>query len=193
MATGIMIMGSSGAGKTTLGKMVAEKLGYTFVDIDEYIWRRDTQIPFSEMYTKAEKISRVQEAIADSENFVMAGSMNSFHEHFDPFFHLVVHLHADAQLRVKRAHAREAELFGERILEGGDMYERHQVFLKEVAGYDHGDGGCTLQQHELWLSCLNCKIIRLDGGDALENNLEMIVEAYKEAVKKVAEDGVSSN
>ena len=106
MATGIMIMGSSGAGKTTLGKMVAEKLGYTFVDIDECIWRQDTPIPFTEMYTKAEKISRVQAAIADCEYFVMAGSMNSFHEYFDPFFHLVVHLHADAQLRVERVHER---------------------------------------------------------------------------------------
>ena len=47
MATSIMIMGSSGAGKTTLGNLVAHELGYTFVDIDEYIWRKDTEIPFS--------------------------------------------------------------------------------------------------------------------------------------------------
>ena len=43
MATGIMIMGSSGAGKTTLGKVLANELGYTFVDIDEYIWRKDNR------------------------------------------------------------------------------------------------------------------------------------------------------
>ena len=55
MATGIMIMGSSGSGKTTLGELVAKELGYTFVDIDEYIWRKDTEIPFSTMYPKAEK------------------------------------------------------------------------------------------------------------------------------------------
>jgi len=65
MATGIMIMGSSGAGKTTLGKLVAKELDYTFVDIDEYIWRKDTEIPFSAMYSKAEKISRLQEAISN--------------------------------------------------------------------------------------------------------------------------------
>ena len=76
MATGIMIMGSSGAGKTTLGNLVANELGYTFVDIDEYIWRKDIQIPFSEMYSKSEKISRLMDAIADCEHIVMAGSMN---------------------------------------------------------------------------------------------------------------------
>ena len=56
MATGIMIMGSSGAGKTTLGELVAKELGYTFVEIDEYIWRKDTEIPFSAMYSKYEII-----------------------------------------------------------------------------------------------------------------------------------------
>jgi len=76
VTTGIMIRGSSGAGKTTLGKMVAEELNYKFVDIDEYIWRKDIQIPFSEMYSKSEKISRLMDAIADCEHFVMAGSMN---------------------------------------------------------------------------------------------------------------------
>ena len=65
MATGIMIMGSSGAGKTTLGNLVANELGYTFVDIDEYIWRKDTEIPFSAMYPKVEKISRLKEAISN--------------------------------------------------------------------------------------------------------------------------------
>ena len=57
MAAGIMITGSSGAGKTTLGEVLAKELGYIFVDIDEYIWRKDTEIPFSIMYSKDEKIS----------------------------------------------------------------------------------------------------------------------------------------
>ncbi len=179
MASGIMIMGSSGAGKTTLGKLVAKELGYTFVDIDEYIWRKDTEIPFSEMYPKAEKISRLMEAISNCEHFVMAGSMNSFHEYFDPYFELVVHLHADAQIRVKRVHERELGWFGERVLEGGDMYEEHQKMLRGIAGYDYGMGGCTLQQHEKWMKSLKCKVIHLDGADSFEKNLNIIIETYK--------------
>lgn len=179
MATGIMIMGASGAGKTTLGKMVAEELNYKFVDIDEYIWRKDTQIPFSEMYSKSEKISRLMDAIADCEHFVMAGSMNSFHEHFDPFFVLVVHLQADSQIRVKRVHERELNWFAERVLEGGDMHEEHQKMLHDIAGYDFGIGGCTLQQHEKWLEAVTCPVIRLDGADELEKNLRSIVDTYK--------------
>ena len=179
MATGIMIMGSAGSGKTTLGTLVSKELGYTFVDIDEYIWRKDTEIPFSAMYPKAEKISRLMKEISKCEHFVMAGSMNSFHEHFDPFFELVVHLHTDAQIRIKRAHERELKLFGNRILEGGDMYEEHQKFLNDIAGYDYGVGGCTLQQHEMWMKALTCKIIQLDGAHALKENLNIIVETYR--------------
>lgn len=179
MATGIMITGSSGAGKTTLGNALANQLGYTFVDIDEYIWRKDTAIPFSAMYAKTEKISRLQEAISNCVHFVMAGSMNSFHEHFDPCFELVVYLHADAQLRVKRVHERELGWFGERILEGGDMYEEHQKMLRNIAGYDEGLGGCTRQQHERWMQSLSCKVIRLDGADPLEKNLTIIRNAYQ--------------
>ncbi len=180
MAKGIMIMGSSGSGKSTLGRMVAKELNYKFVDIDDYIWRKDTEIPFTQMYPKAEKISRLMEAISDCEHFVMAGSMNSFHEHFDPFFELVVHLHADAQIRVKRVHERELNLFGERILKGGDMYEEHQKFLDDVAGYDYGRGGCTLQQHEIWLKSLNCMVLRLDGAHPLEENQNIIVKSYRD-------------
>ena len=179
MATGIMITGSSGAGKTTLGEMLARKLGYTFVDIDEYIWRKDTEIPFTAMYTKTEKISRVTEAIADCEHFVMAGSMDSFHEYFDPYFELVVHLHTDAETRAKRVHERAIERFGDRVLEGGDMYENHEKMLTGIAGYDHGLGGCTLQQHEKWINSLACKSLKLDGADALEKNLGIIVDAYR--------------
>jgi len=32
-----------------------------------------------------------------------------------------------------------------------------------VAGYDYGIGRCTLQQHEMWLKSLKCKVLRLDG------------------------------
>lgn len=181
MVTGIMIMGPSGSGKTTLGKMVAERLGYTFVDIDEYIWRKDTELPFSVMYSKEEKINRLMDAISHCKHFVMAGSMNSFHQYFDPFFELAVYLYADTQIRVKRVHERELQLFGRRILEEGDMYEQHQNFLKEIAGYDFGIGGCTAQSHELWLESLKCKVLRLDGSEKLDKNLNIIMDLYRKS------------
>ena len=172
-------MGPSGAGKTTLGKIVAEKLGFIFVDIDEYIWKMDTEKPFTVMYSREEKISRLMNAISEAEHFVMAGSMDSFHEHFDPFFELVVYLYADTQIRVERARSREQKKFGNRVQKGGDMYEEHLKFLEGIAGYDLGFGGTSLQLHQKWLESLSCKVIRLDGKDSLEQNTKTIIEEYK--------------
>lgn len=179
MERGIMILGSSGAGKSTLGRLVAERLGISFIDIDEYIWRKDTPVPFTAMYPRQEKISRLMDAVKAAGEFVMAGSMDSFHEHFDPFFCLAVYLTAEEKLRVERAHRRELAEFGSRILPGGDMYEEHCSFLKDVAGYDDGTGAATKENHEMWLRQLTCPILRLDGGESLEVNTELIVAAYQ--------------
>ena len=59
MATGIMIIGPSGSGKTTLGKLLANELGYPYYDVDDYIWRTDTEKPYTVMYSREEKINRL--------------------------------------------------------------------------------------------------------------------------------------
>ena len=66
----------------------------------------------------------------------------------------------------------------ENRLSNGDMYKEHQKFLDDISGYDFEIGGCTLQQHELWLKSLTCKVIKLDGANALKENLYKIIEAY---------------
>lgn len=55
MKKGIIIFGPAGSGKTALGKMAAEQLGILFVDIDDYIWRKDTEIPFTIMHSKKKR------------------------------------------------------------------------------------------------------------------------------------------
>lgn len=37
----IFLVGMMGSGKTTLGRQLAERLGYTFVDLDEYLEQRE--------------------------------------------------------------------------------------------------------------------------------------------------------
>lgn len=47
MTRGIILFGSAGSGKTTLGRMIAAELGFPYYDIDDYIWRDDTEIPYT--------------------------------------------------------------------------------------------------------------------------------------------------
>ena len=181
MSRGIIIFGSSGSGKTTLGKQVAEKLGFPYFDLDDYIWRRDVDKPFTVMYTREEKISRLMSDISQSDFFVMAGSMDSFNTPFVPLFDLAVHITASVEVRLARINEREYERFGNRILEGGNLYENHQKFLNVSAQYD-SDGSPSMKTHEKWANSLPCKVIRINGEDSLSNSIQVIINVYKEII-----------
>lgn len=182
MARGIIIFGSSGSGKTTLGRMTAQELAYPYFDLDDYIWRKDTEMPFTKMYSRQEKAERLMRDISAHAHFVMAGSMDSFHAPFDPLFDLAVHVDADAALRVERVHAREQALFGARIAPGGDMYEAHQRFLQSVARYGEADASPCRQTHLAWADSLACPVVFLDGAQPLAQNVARIVAAYRAGV-----------
>ncbi len=177
MAAGIMIIGPSGSGKTTLGKAVAEKLGYPYFDVDDYIWKQDTVEPYTQMYTRGEKISRLSNDIAPYEHFVMAGSMSSFRYAFDDKFDMMVFLYVAPDIRVQRVHNRAITRFGERVLEGGDMHENHMKFLEENRRYEH-DGSPNLREQREWMENMPCVKIELDGTNSIENNAAIIVENW---------------
>lgn len=181
MARGIVLFGSAGSGKTTLGEAVAQKLDYPYYDIDNYIWKKDTAVPFTVMYSRDEKIGRLMHDISTQAHFVMAGSMDSFHAPFDPLFDLAVHIDADAGLRLERIHRRELKVYGKRILKGGDMYEEHQRFLDNSLRYET-DGSPCLKTHLEWASSLPCKVIYLRGEEKTEFNAQRIVKEYLQAV-----------
>ena len=169
MPRGIIIFGPPGAGKTTLGRLTAKRLDFPYFDIDDYIWKK-TAVPFTEMYSRAEKAGRLMAGISKHAHFVMAGSMDSFHADFDPLFDLAVYLTANPEIRMARIHQRELDNFGERILEGGDMYEEHRRFIS--------DDYPNRQKHLEWLEELPCKVIRLDGETELSKNAEIIANEY---------------
>lgn len=177
MAKEIIIFGPSGSGKSTLGRKLAERLDYPYFDLDDYIWRKDTEQPFTVMYSREEKIGRLMTDISRGENFVMAGSMSSFHQPFDPLFDLAVHLNASAEIRLTRIHQRELEYFGQRILEGGDMYVEHQSFLDNSARYDT-DGSPNLSSHMAWAEELTCSVLKLDGARPWEEKIQAILNLY---------------
>ena len=181
MKSGIMIIGPSGCGKTTLGRKVAEMLGYPYFDVDEYIWRFDTPELYTVMYSREEKISRLKEAIAPYEHIVMAGSMSSFHEAFDPYFGMMVFLYADPDIRVSRIRERSILRFGDRVMEGGDMFQSNLGFLESNRRYE-SDGSPNLKEQTEWMNSLSCKKLRLDGSVSIDRNASLIVKAWNEDI-----------
>ena len=74
---------------------------------------------------------------------------------------------------------REYARYGERIKQGGDLYEYHQNFVKYVSTYD--DGGMetrSLASQEAWAKTLDCPVIRVDGTLDFQENVKIIAEQY---------------
>lgn len=173
-----MIIGPSGSGKTTLGKKLAEILNYPFFDVDDYIWRFDTPELYTVMYSRQEKITRLQNAIAPYKHFIMAGSMSSFHEAFDSLFDMMVFLYVAPQTRIERLKERAIQRFSERVLEGGDMYNSNLKFLEDNLKYET-DGSPNMREQKEWMGSLSCIKMELDGSENVDKNAEAIAEVWK--------------
>ena len=184
MARGIILFGGMGVGDTTLGKAVASRVDWPHIDLDDFIWRWDTPLPFTAIRPREEKIALLKEAISHHPHFVMSGSMFSFRKEFEPFFDLAVFLTAPAPVRAERIRRRELTRWGARVLPGGDLYESegsiHRDYMACVRSYDEGPEALfSRAQHEAWIRELPCPVIRLDGTKPIEENAERVIEAYR--------------
>lgn len=177
MTKGIIIFGSPGSGKTTLGRAVSEQLGYLHIDLDDFLWLKDTEIPFTVTRPRNELTKLLMDEISKCTNFVMSGSMDSYNAPFVPMFDLAVLNSAPVELRVDRVNARELSRFGNRILPGGDMFETHKNFLEMVCSYD-ANGSLCRSVHEQWALTLPCPVLYIDGSEAITTNVVKIVEQY---------------
>lgn len=184
MSRGIILFGGMGVGDTTLGSAVAALLQVPHFDIDDYTWRWDTAVPYTELRKKEEKIALLKAAISPHPHFVMSGSMWSFRKSFEPFFDLAVFLTAPAQIRAERIRDRSLRRWGERVLPGGDMYQSSSVYrdyLECSLRYDRGTADeFSLAQHEKWAQELPCPVLRMDGTKPIEENARYIVTRYRQ-------------
>lgn len=182
MPRGIILFGGMGVGDTTLGKEISKILSYPHFDIDDYIWRWDTEIPYTSMRTKEEKVTLLTNAISMHPNFVMSGSMWSFRKSFEHLFDLAVFMTAPAEVRAERIRNRSVDRWGDRVLPGGDMYAGSDVYrdyLSCARSYDLGTKNeYSLAQHEKWAEELPCPVLRIDATKAIEENANTVVEYY---------------
>jgi len=180
MSKGISINGCAGSGKTTMGKALAKQLDFQHFDLDDYYWRKNAKIPFTEMNTNDEIIRLLAEDIAKHSRFVMSGSIGSILWDFvNPLFDFAVLLRAPTAICLQRVQARAVERFGERVCVGGDLHTSHQDFYKQIEQYETGENpSYSLQRHKKWLSELSCPTLSLDGTQPIAINVAYIIEQY---------------
>jgi len=162
----IHILGAAGAGKTTLGHALAQRLGFAHADTDDAYWLASDP-PFREKRPVAQRIALLRETLAAHERCILTGSLSGWGDALVPQLDGVVLLHAPAELRLQRLLARDRERYGAAIETGGALHEQHVAFMEWAAAYDAGAApGRSRSRDEAWVTSTGLPHVRLDGNRA---------------------------
>ncbi len=173
MGTGIVVCGLNGAGKSTMGKALAERLNYHFIDVEDlYFPKTDDHYTYASPRTREEVEQLLLEEVKAHENFVFSAVKGNYGEAVYPFFRFAVVINVPKEIRMQRVKNRSFQKFGSRMLPGGDLYEKEKGFFDLVESRSE-------DMVEKWLQRLNCTIIRVDGTKPIEENVELIAESIE--------------
>ncbi len=174
---GIVIFGANGAGKTTLGRELARVMNFKHMDIEDYYFEK-SEIPYTVARSREDCLKLMLADIECYGSFVISAVTGGFGDIIPQCYELAVFLSAPAELRMERIKQRAYERFGERIREGGDMYENHLKFVDFASSR-------ALVPIEQWAKTLSCPVIRVDGTKDYSANAAEIAEYYCKIKGKV--------
>ena len=182
---GIIVFGASGAGATTLGKEIAQRLNFQHLDIDDYLWCWNTKIPYTVVRSREERTKHLMNDIKKYPNFVISGTIFNDRKLFEHLFDLAVFISTPAEVCAERVRIRELARWGDRVLPGGDMYKTtrfHGDFNDYIANaqkYDTADvSKFGLKLHKQWVSELPCPVLHLDGMKDITENADWVVAQF---------------
>jgi adenylate kinase family enzyme len=175
---GIIVFGASGSGTTTFGRELAEQLHFAHLDADDFFWE-DTAIPFTVKRAREQRINKLREAIRESGEFVLSGSIVGWDEAVIQSLDLAIYVKTPTEVRIERLKAREYARFGDRILDGGDMFDNHREFVEWARTYDTaGMEQRSRTLHMEWAKTLKCPLIELDGTSDFHSQAGNIALRY---------------
>lgn len=167
---GIIITGLNGCGKSTVRKLLAEKMNYYSMDVEDYYFiKSDT--PYSKFHTLEQTKQLMLKDIQKHGDFVLATVNCDWGEEIASMCKLAIVLSAPLDLRMKRIKNREYEKFGDRVLQGGDLYESQQKFHNKVLL--RGEEHITKQ-----MQFITCPILELDATLPIYDIVNTIYKKY---------------
>ncbi len=170
MSNGIIITGLNGCGKSTVCKLLAEKMNYYSMDVEDYYFiKSDT--PYSKFHTLEQTKQLMLKDIQKHGDFILATVNCDWGEEIASMCKLAVVLSAPLDLRMKRIENREYEKFGDRVLQGGDLYKSQQKFHNKVLlrGEEH-----IAKQMQF----ITCPVLELDATLLINDIVNAIYKKY---------------
>lgn len=178
----IHITGASGTGTTTLANKVARELGCPHFDSDDYFWV-PTEIPYTQKRLVEDRWRLLMADLQSSVDWILSGcKCNWQNANTDDLYDLVVFLYVPKKIRLERLEEREIDRFGKQALEhGGYFHDNHIEFMEWASLYDTKSLSIRSETlHENWLEKLNCPILRLEGNNSIDENLQSVLEFIKQ-------------
>ena len=177
MKNHIHVFGASGAGTTSIAKILSEQLGYKHFDADDYFWL-PTANPFTIERERSKCLEMMNEDLSKNDQWVLSGSLANWGNVLIPYFDLVIFVYVPPEIRLERLKKREYERYGNEVNDGGNRHKETQAFLSWAAAYEEGSrNGRSLAIHEEWLKNISCPVQRVTNID-----LGTSIEAVKKAV-----------
>lgn len=173
MGMGILICGLNGCGKSTLGKALADRIGFHFIDNENLFFER-TELSIS--YTNPRSHREAEEIFAkeiiEHPNFIFAAVTGNYGKDILSLYQYVILVETPKNIRIQRIRERSYQKFGKRMLPGGDLYQQEEAFFRfaeERPGY----------HVESWITKANikCPVIRVDGTGNIDDNIEYIIKS----------------
>lgn len=164
---GIIILGANGSGKSTLGRELARVLNFAHFDVEDY-WFHKTDIPYAVIRPQEERNEMLLSDMKKHGSFVVSGDISGWGYEFLTMFDLAIFLTAPMEIRMKRIENREYARWGDRVYEGGDMYESQRKFREFAATRDIG----LLEQSALEYAC---PVVYYDGTKTLGEIVDEIL------------------
>lgn len=170
MGTGIHICGLNGCGKSTLGRALAEKIGFHFIDNEHlYFSHSNTNKSYANPKSRQEVEKLLMAEVNEHPNFVFAAVKGDYGKEIIPLYNYVIMLEVPKNIRLQRVKNRSFQKFGNRMLPGGDLHNQEESFFNMVKARPD-------DYIESFLQTVKCPIIRIDGTKPIEKNIEHIIQ-----------------
>ena len=168
---GILICGLNGTGKSTLGRMLADRMGYEFIDNEDlYFPKTDPSYAFSGPRSKEEVIRLLEERIRENNRFILASVRGDYGGRLIASLDHIVLIEVPKQVRSRRVRERSYQRFGDRILPGGDLYDQENKWFSLT------DSRSETYVTD-WLETVDRPVIRIDGTLPVGENVDYLVSA----------------
>ena len=166
---GILICGLNGTGKSTLGRLLANRMEYEFIDNEDLFFpKADPSYTFSNPRSKEEVIQLLEGKISRNNQFVFAAVKGNYGDRLIASLDHIVLIEVPKQIRSKRVRDRSYQKFGDRILPGGDLYDKESKWFSLTES--RPDEYVTD-----WLKSIDCRVIRIDGTVPVQQNVDYLV------------------